>query len=408
MNKYIALIKEISLNNKYTKYYYSIVEKALLRPQDREELKKLYSYVELHHILPKCFNLGGEKDNENLVFLTAKEHFVVHLCATKMFESSRKNKMVFAFRQLRSSNLYQHRYMNSRLYNQIKPQKKAYIRIYKEDKVKYIHREEKELLTNLYGEGWSPIMTEEFKKGRVGNMKGRTHSQETKDKMSKSSIGKLKLYMLGRKQSKESIQKAKDTKNRLKLENPEKYRLQRQKQSELFKQMYREGKFVLNGMKGKHHSDEFKKEMSERQIKIWKEKKSDPEAYAKIRQEICKQRQEYWKDNDEARKRHKIYNSKAYKKYDMMPQDFYNSKLKPLLYLGFLPTSIVRYGLLDMCAGSIKRLVYEFGDEQDKQQFEENKRKMAGANKSYIKFLEEQYIKHFKPKTEESNPGMTI
>ena len=134
MNPYLEKVVSLANQNKYTKYYSRIIENALKRPQDRKFLKSVFGYAESHHILPESFGLGGEKDKENLVFLTAKEHFIVHLCATKMFESIFKNKMVFAFRQLKSSNKYQgERYMNSRLYSLVKPNFKLFVRLYMGD-----------------------------------------------------------------------------------------------------------------------------------------------------------------------------------------------------------------------------------------------------------------------------------
>lgn len=40
-------------------------------------------YVEIHHIIPKC--LGGGDESENLVKLSAREHFIAHLLLAKMF-----------------------------------------------------------------------------------------------------------------------------------------------------------------------------------------------------------------------------------------------------------------------------------------------------------------------------------
>lgn len=61
--------------NKYTRWYFSIVEKAKIRVLDKE-------YSENHHIVPKC--LGGENNKSNLVKLLAREHFICHLLLTKM------------------------------------------------------------------------------------------------------------------------------------------------------------------------------------------------------------------------------------------------------------------------------------------------------------------------------------
>jgi len=44
----------IFINNKYSKYYYNIIEKAKSRNIfNRKEAKKIFGYVEKHHIIPK-------------------------------------------------------------------------------------------------------------------------------------------------------------------------------------------------------------------------------------------------------------------------------------------------------------------------------------------------------------------
>ncbi len=75
------------IKNKYFKWYYEIVTKAKTRD--------IEGYVEHHHIIPK--SLGGTNNKDNLVKLSAKEHFVAHLLLTKMTEGEDKKKMVRAF-----------------------------------------------------------------------------------------------------------------------------------------------------------------------------------------------------------------------------------------------------------------------------------------------------------------------
>lgn len=55
----------------YKHIYYSIIEKA--KNEDKDG-KRSIGYFEKHHILPK--SLGGTNDKENLVKLTAREHFI--------------------------------------------------------------------------------------------------------------------------------------------------------------------------------------------------------------------------------------------------------------------------------------------------------------------------------------------
>lgn len=50
-------------------------------------------YCEKHHIIPKCLN--GNNYNDNLVVLTAKEHYIVHHLLIKIFPTNQK--LFFAF-----------------------------------------------------------------------------------------------------------------------------------------------------------------------------------------------------------------------------------------------------------------------------------------------------------------------
>jgi hypothetical protein len=97
---YIDQITSIALQNKYTKWYCFIIERAQFRSSTRKAAKALFGYVEKHHILPKSFKLGGEKDNLNYAYLTAKEHFMCHKLLSKMFIDSYKRKMLRAYRAM--------------------------------------------------------------------------------------------------------------------------------------------------------------------------------------------------------------------------------------------------------------------------------------------------------------------
>jgi hypothetical protein len=74
------------LNNKYKTWHDNIITKAKNRT--------LTCYTEKHHILPKC--LGGSNNENNLVRLTAKEHFIVHMLLCKFTEGEVKRKMLYA------------------------------------------------------------------------------------------------------------------------------------------------------------------------------------------------------------------------------------------------------------------------------------------------------------------------
>jgi hypothetical protein len=48
----------------------------------RSSSRRLEGYSERHHVLPRC--MGGSNSNENIVRLTAKEHFVAHKLLVRM------------------------------------------------------------------------------------------------------------------------------------------------------------------------------------------------------------------------------------------------------------------------------------------------------------------------------------
>lgn len=73
----------------YQKIYDNLI--IIAKSKKRKKLKKTdehYIYYESHHILPRC--LGGTDENENLVLLTAKEHYIVHELLTKIYTTNRK------------------------------------------------------------------------------------------------------------------------------------------------------------------------------------------------------------------------------------------------------------------------------------------------------------------------------
>ena len=81
----------------YSNIYNKIVERAKLR------ILPDYTYVEKHHIVPRCMN-GGEEQS-NLVSLTAREHFIVHWLLVKMFPEVWK--LYYAFFQMTKKHSHQ-------------------------------------------------------------------------------------------------------------------------------------------------------------------------------------------------------------------------------------------------------------------------------------------------------------
>ena len=88
------------LTNKYSKLYYKITSNAKQRITE--------GYTELHHIIPQ--SMGGSNDKENLVELTAREHFICHWLLIKMTDGEDRSKMLYALKGMKAENKYQQRY----------------------------------------------------------------------------------------------------------------------------------------------------------------------------------------------------------------------------------------------------------------------------------------------------------
>jgi len=108
-------------DNKYTRWYYNIINSALVELRSKGK----GVYYERHHILPE--SLFPEYKNLtvhpwNCVLLTAREHFIFHLLLPKMVSknSSYRIKMEYALIAFNRSSSNQLRQLNSRNYSRIK------------------------------------------------------------------------------------------------------------------------------------------------------------------------------------------------------------------------------------------------------------------------------------------------
>jgi hypothetical protein len=99
--------------DKYTRWYNQITDRARARSID--------TYTETHHIQPR--SLGGTDDTDNLVKLTAREHFICHWLLVKMTTGEDHYKMLNALRMMRAEKYGQQRYetvITARVYESIK------------------------------------------------------------------------------------------------------------------------------------------------------------------------------------------------------------------------------------------------------------------------------------------------
>jgi len=85
--------------------YHKIYDQLIARCKDRGDID---GYKEIHHIIPK--SMGGHKtDPNNLVVLTAREHFIAHFLLAKIHGGTQW----YAIQRMRGNDGF---YINSRLY----------------------------------------------------------------------------------------------------------------------------------------------------------------------------------------------------------------------------------------------------------------------------------------------------
>lgn len=156
------------LQNKYTNWYFSIINKRQASPATVA--------IENHHIIPESFYkkrkrkgpagwLAGNPDAlENIVALTGREHFICHRLLTKMVDGVPKAKMVHALSFMLSINNTSRTYrITSRVYQSLRL-----------------------LMTDIMKEEWTIKRRQDrskLMKGSLNHFYGKQHSDETKEKM---------------------------------------------------------------------------------------------------------------------------------------------------------------------------------------------------------------------------------
>lgn len=164
--------------NKYTRWYNNITENAKFRTID--------GYTERHHIHPR--SLGGTNDKDNLVNLTAREHFICHWLLTKMHTGEARGKMINALYLMQGKNQYQDRYINSKVYETLRTEYAQYISKLNTGRIQPLDEKTKQIAAITgrkrasFSEEWRAKMSAS-KLGENNNRYGVDVSEETRRKI---------------------------------------------------------------------------------------------------------------------------------------------------------------------------------------------------------------------------------
>lgn len=149
----------------YQKHYDRLIE-------TRKERESIDGYTEMHHIVPR--SLGGSDDAENMIALTAKEHYIAHMLLARIHGGAMWLPIMRMSGNMKiPSYAYEHaRKRHSQYMKENNPSKRDDVK----EKIRQINIEQGKWVGDL-----NPA--------RINHPRGmldKTHSEDTKKRMSES------------------------------------------------------------------------------------------------------------------------------------------------------------------------------------------------------------------------------
>lgn len=167
----------------YKKIYDNIILKYRnLNLQKLDKKDSNYIYLEKHHIIPRC--MSGSDNEENLVNVPAKVHFICHLLLTKIYKNTK-----FESRLWNAAHRFVH---GNKGQQKVKITSNQYKTI-KENFSKFRSEENRGRGNPNYGNRWTEEQRKNLSKklkGRLSKNKGRHLKEDVKKRISEKLRGK--------------------------------------------------------------------------------------------------------------------------------------------------------------------------------------------------------------------------
>lgn len=242
--------------------YQKIYDDLIIKRKNYPIFKK-DQYCEKHHIIPKCLN--GTNEKENLVNLTAKEHFIAHLLLCKIH--SKNYYLLYAF--IKMCNLKKYNKMNKNLYQKVKLEfaqevskrtSKSWEERFGYEKAEFLKNKMRQPYESKFGVEKSNKIKEKQRKAFLGDknpnfgkskkgannpMYGKHHTKEAKIKIGLAQTGKI--------ESKETRTKKSNSHKGLKIV-----------------------RIAPSSMKGKNHSKKSRQQMSQSRYNLFNKGYTSP------------------------------------------------------------------------------------------------------------------------------------
>lgn len=190
----------------YKKIYDSLMSSRMEIKELRKGEKKIGKYFERHHITPVCMGADSSRklSSDNIVLLTAKEHFIAHLILAEIYPDNYEIVYaLFAISNQRSKDLKRH-VTSAKTYERIKTEfaKKQSEKKKGKPGIPWSDKTRKKLVPLMKGRRVSDKTKEILRDCNLGKKygeetrkklskihEGRKHSVDTKEKLRQSKIG---------------------------------------------------------------------------------------------------------------------------------------------------------------------------------------------------------------------------